>query len=367
MHRGPCMLRHKETLGVNARCEAYFTLCKEVMRKRRLVAVGKLGLAGSALAMCMVATGATAHVNWFVQGDAQPLENISVTDPVFLVWTGAAALMVLFSVWVDGKLPTPRIAETKLRHDFMEILRVFTGMSFLLTAYEGSLVAPHKVADGTFGLVLVVTQALIGIMLIANRWIKTAAIMMLVLHAGVAIKFGLFPALEYAIIVGIAFFLLLNAIEDEARRDKFKPYSVDALRIWTGISLVALAVGEKLGPSALGQVFVGQYQWNFMQALGFDFFDDRLFVLSAGMVEAVIGVVLILGTTVRLAVLALSVTMAISNVVFIIQGNNEAALVEFIGHMPIIGVALLLLLLGYGQRLKITHAFSQPQAVSRQS
>ena len=47
-----------------------------------------------------------------------------------------------------------------------------------------------------------------------------------------------------------------------------------------------------------------------MQALGISIFDDRLFVLSAGMVEAAIGIVLILGTTVRLAVLALSIMMA---------------------------------------------------------
>ncbi|MEM6588845.1 MAG: hypothetical protein AAF641_10385, partial [Pseudomonadota bacterium] len=63
---------------------------------------------------------------------------------------------------------------------------------------------------------------------------------------------------------------------------------------------------------------------------------------------------LILGTTVRLAVLTLSVMMALSNIVFILQDNKEAALVELIGHMPIIGAALVLLLLGYGQRLKIT-------------
>ena len=320
--------------------------------------MGKLSLVGLTLTTFMVGTGAAAHVNWFVESEAEPLANFNVTDPIFLAWLCLAFMMVVFSVWLDGKLPTLHVAETKLRHDFMEILRVFTGMSFLLTAYEGSLVAPHKVADGSFGLVLVVMQAIIGIMLIANRWIKTAAVLMLVLHAGVAMKFGLFPALEYAIIIGIAFFLLLNSIEDEARRDLLKPYSVDALRIWTGISLVALAVGEKLAPSALGQVFVAQYQWNFMQALGFNFFDDRMFVLSAGMVEAVIGIVLILGTTVRLAVLALSVMMAVSNIVFILQGNNEAALVEFIGHMPIIGIALLLLLLGYGQRLKVTDAFS---------
>ena len=319
----------------------------------------------TAVLVTLLSPSASAHVNWFVERGAATLPNYGMTDPVFLVWSAVAMCMVMISVWLDGKLPTPRIVQSKLRHDFIEILRVFTGMSFLLTAYEGALVAPHKVADGSFGLLLVLMQAIIGIMLIANRWIKTAAILMLVLHCGVAAKFGIFPALEYAIIIGIAFFLLLNSIEDEARRDLLKPYSVDVLRIWTGISLVALAIGEKLAPSALGQVFVTQYQWNFMQALGFTFFDDRLFVLSAGMVEAVIGIVLILGTTVKLAVLALSIMMAVSNVVFILQGNNEAALVEFVGHMPIIGVALLLLLLGYGQRLKITDAFSSPRASSR--
>lgn len=309
-------------------------------------------------ALSSSATQATAHVNWFVDGNTERLPNVAISEPIFLGWIVIAALMVLISIWLDGKLPTVRVVQSKLRHDFMEILRVFTGMSFLLTAYEGALVAPHKVAEGSTGLFLLVLQAVIGIMLIANRWIKTAAIMMLVLHLGVILKFGLFPAMEYAIIIGIACFLLLNAIEDEKWRDRLKPYSVDVLRIWTGISLVALAIGEKLAPSALGQVFVAQYQWNFMQMLGLEFFNDRLFVLSAGMVEAVIGIVLILGTTVRLAVLTLSVMMAVSNIVFILQGDNDAALVEFIGHMPIIGIALLLLLLGYGQRLKITNLWT---------
>lgn len=320
---------------------------------------------GTAVLVTLMSPSASAHVNWFVERGATTLPNYGMTDPVFLLWSALAMCMVMISIWLDGRLPTPRIVQSKLRHDFIEILRVFTGMSFLLTAYEGALVAPHKSADGSFGLLLVLMQAVIGIMLIANRWIRTAAVLMFVLHVGVAVKFGIIPALEYAIIIGIGCFLLLNSIEDEERRDLLKPYSVDVLRIWTGVSLVALAIGEKLAPSALGQVFVSQYQWNFMQALGFTFFDDRLFVLSAGMVEAVIGIVLILGTTVRLAVLALSIMMAVSNIVFILQGNNEAALVEFVGHMPIIGVALLLLLLGYGQRLKITDAFSSHRPISR--
>lgn len=303
---------------------------------------------------CVAAEDAAAHVNWFVERGGETLPNYSLKDPVFLIWSAIALFMVSVSVWLDGKLPTPRIVQSKLRHDFMEILRVFTGMNFLLTAYEGALVAPHLQVQGNVGIALLFMQAVIGILLIANRWVKYAALLMLCLHLGVALEFGLLAALEYAIVVGIALFLLFNAIEDAPLRARLKPYSVDALRIWTGVSLVALAVGEKLAPSALGQVFVAQYQWNFMQALGFTIFDDRLFVLSAGMMEAAIGLMLIFGTTVRLAVLALSVMMALSNIVFIIQGHNQLALVEFVGHMPIIGVALILLLLGYGQRLKIT-------------
>ena len=314
----------------------------------------KLSLPLAACLAAVSATAASAHVNWFVERGSEPLQNYSISEPVVLIWCGIVAALVAFSIWLDGKLPTLRIAESKTRHDFMEMLRVFTGMSFLLTAYEGALAAPHKMVDSAFGVALLFLQAIIGIMLIANRWIKWAAVLMLVLHTGVALKFGLLSAAEYAIYVGIAFFLLFNAIQDPALSARLKPYSVDVLRIFTGIALVALAFGEKLGPAALGQVFVAQYQWNFMQALGIPLFDDRLFVLAAGMVEATIGIVLILGTTVRLAVLALSVMMALSNIVFILQGNNEAALVEFIGHMPIIGVALVLLLLGYGQRLKVT-------------
>lgn len=317
-----------------------------------------------ALAALLVAlpSAALAHVNWFVDPhEAGAHSAIAFTDPIFLVWTVLAAAMVASSVWLDGRLPVLRIADTKTRHDFIEILRVFTGMSFLLTAYEGALLAPHFAVEGGFATALLFLQAIIGILLIANRWVAAAAGMMLALHAGLLVKFGLLSALEYAIFVGIALFLLFNKAP-LAWRDHLKPYSVAALRIGVGVALVALAYGEKLAPAALGVSFVSTYQWNFMEALGVGFFNDRLFVLSAGMVEAAMGIMLILGTTVRLAVLALSVMMALSNVVFILQGNTEAALVEFVGHMPIIGAALVLLLLGYGQRLKVTAMLPQRAA-----
>ena len=48
--------------------------------------MGKLSLVGFTLTMSMFGTGAAAHVNWFVERDAEPLANVSLTDPIFLVW-----------------------------------------------------------------------------------------------------------------------------------------------------------------------------------------------------------------------------------------------------------------------------------------
>ncbi len=302
------------------------------------------------------AFGANAHVRWFVDSAAtvENFEPYSLTDIEVIVWIAIAIALVSLSVFLDMRLPNVRIVDTRTRHDFIEILRVFTGMSMLLTAYEGNIVAPHLNAFGSFGTFLLFAQASIGILLIANKFIHHVAILMLLLHMGLAIKFGFLAAAEYLIIVAIAIYLLINNLPSQAVRERFKPYSVDILRILTGISLIVLGIAEKIVGAMMSESFLALYQWNFMQPLGIEFFTDRLFVLSAGVIEVVFGVILVLGTTTRLNIFAFSLVLFASNVLFLIQGENEAAMVEFIGHMPIIGVALILLLLGSGQRLKVT-------------
>ena len=311
--------------------------------------------------MFVASTGVQAHVRWFVDASAtvETFEPYSITDTAVLVWMAVALALISVSIALDMRLPNVRIVDTKTRHDFIEILRVFTGMSMLLTAYEGAVVAPHLIAFGTFGMVLLFLQAGIGILLIANRFVRHAAILMILLHLGLAIKFGLLAAFEYLIMVAIAVFLLINNLPTAELRERFKPYSVDLLRILTGISLITLGFSEKLFGAMMAESFLAQYRWNFMQALGLEFFTDRLFALSAGVIEVVFGIILVLGTTTRLNVLAFSVVLFSSNVLFLIQGENEAAMVEFIGHMPVSGVALILLLLGAGQRLKVTNFLPQ--------
>jgi len=301
------------------------------------------------------ATDASAHVRWFLDANVTVEDFVaySITDIEVLVWIGLAFMLVGASIVLDAVLPDVRIVGSETRHDFIEILRVFTGMSLLLTAYEGAIVAPHLVAYGAFGTKLIFLQAVIGILLIANRFVRHAAILLIILHLGLTAKFGILAALEYLIMVGIAVFLLINTLPSAELRERYKPFSVAIMRILAGVSLITLGLAEKLFGAIMAESFLAANPWNFLPALGFDFFTDRLFALSAGFVEVIFGVILVLGTTTRLNVLALSVVLLASNILFLVEGNNEAALVEFVGHMPVIGVALVLLLLGAGQRWKL--------------
>ena len=314
------------------------------------------------IAVISFASSSQAHVRWFVDTKNPGVENFqpwSFTDFEVQVWIGFAILLIVVSVLLDGRLPKMPVLNTKIRHDAMELLRIFVGMSFLLTAYEGSLIAPHLDAIGGFGTFLVFLQALIGILLISNHFLHYAAIAIMALYLGVLIQNGFIMALEYINVIGIALFLLFNYMPTERLRERFKPYSVDVLRIFTGIALVTLGVTEKLTGAIWGEAFLASYQWNFLQAWGFEFFTDHLFVLSAGVMEVVFGIIMILGTVTRLNTLVLSCFMLISNITFLVQDKRDEALTEMIGHMPIVATALILIILGYGQRWKVTIPFGK--------
>ena len=334
------------------------------MTRREIKGTGRLAtrilpLRSIALALVLLglsAAAAAAHVRWFVDPNDPVLASFgsySLTDLPVLIWIGIGVALISAAVLLDGRLPVVTVVPSKTRHDAMELLRIFTGMSLLLTAYGGQLIAPHLSAYGGLGTALVFLQALIGIMLIANRAVHHAAILTIILFLGAMLKFGFIAVFEYVSLLGIALFLLFNHVPSETLRLKLKPYSVDVLRIFTGISLVVLGVSEKLAGAVLGQAFIAQYAWNFMPALGFEWYTDQLFALSAGAMEVIFGIIMILGVVTRLNTLAIAAVMFASNIVFLITDQRDQALLELVGHMPMIATALILLLLGYGQRLKL--------------
>lgn len=125
----------------------------------------RLALASTlALGLALFTNSGFAHVRWFIDSnnpDVADFQPYSFSDPEVLIWTAIALVLIAISIFIDGKLPKVPIVSSKIRHDVMELMRIFVGMSFLLTAYEGALIAPHLIAYGGFGLVLVFLQTLI--------------------------------------------------------------------------------------------------------------------------------------------------------------------------------------------------------------
>jgi len=75
--------------------------------------------------------------------------------------------------------------------------------------------------------------------------------------------------------------------------------------------------------------------------------------------EVVFGTIMILGTVTRLNTLVLSGFLLLSNITFLVQDKKDEALAELIGHMPVIATAVILITLGYGQRLKVSIPFGK--------
>ncbi|MEM1345303.1 MAG: hypothetical protein AAGI34_12080, partial [Pseudomonadota bacterium] len=179
----------------------------------------------AALALALPTSSALAHVRWFTDPNDPVLANFptyALSDPAVLAWIAIGVVLVSAAVLLDARLPSIPIVNTKIRHDAMELLRVLTGMSLLLTAYGGELLAPHLTAYGGFGTALVFLQAVIGIMLIANNMVHHAAILIVLLFLGTVVKFGLIPAFEYVNVVGIAVFLFCNHVPNETWRARLK-------------------------------------------------------------------------------------------------------------------------------------------------
>ena len=140
-------------------------------------------------AICYFAFGdpASAHVRWFTDPNDPTLSSFplySFTDWPVLAWIGIGIVLISIAIVLDGRLPVIPIVNTKIRHDVMELMRILTGMSLLLTAYGGELIAPHMSAYGAFGITLVFLQALIGLLFISNHFVHYAAVLLVALFLG---------------------------------------------------------------------------------------------------------------------------------------------------------------------------------------
>jgi hypothetical protein len=160
--------------------------------------------------------------------------------------------------------------------------------------------------------------------------------------------FGPLRLIEHTEVLGIAFFLFamgrgplafdmaLAKLNKPVAR--LVPYAMPVLRISLGIGITIVAFTEKLWNIPMGLAFLADHHFNFFPYIGLPGIDDTKFLLIAGTVELLLGLILITGAYVRLIII---VTLVPFNLTLPFLGWRE-----LVGHLPTYGILALLLLWG---------------------
>jgi uncharacterized membrane protein YphA (DoxX/SURF4 family) len=293
-----------------------------------------------------------AHETWFT--DARPPYDWSFTfQPATLLLIGAAVALAVAWRLVAVRLPAPEIGFLRplgrLAPYIPRLLGVHAGVSLLAQAARGTYLAPSlDLPSEAMGSAVAIAEGILGVWLVSGFRIRAAAIALVAAGPLGVPYFGVVPILERVDLLGVALFLALLPPEDTpAGAVTGGPERVRvplfALRLAFGGALIILAFTEKLARPDLALALLDRYPaFNVLQAMGIPV-DDLTFVRIAGAVELLFGLLIVSGAAPQVAVIVAGIPF---NATLFFLGTEE-----LIGHLPVYGAMLALLVYGSDPRL----------------
>ncbi|HZA27650.1 MAG TPA: hypothetical protein VE915_08445 [Actinomycetota bacterium] len=294
-----------------------------------------------------------AHVKWFVDDPERfPLEWSRLLAPATLAGIGFAVAGGVFLHFLVRRIDEDRITSwirRFLRPYLPLLLSLHLGIALIAYALTGRYLAPSlRLPEGTWGGVLTALELIVAALIILGLWTRLAA-GLLVLSGPVGMFFyGVIPILERVEFLGIALYLAavgrrkwsLDALRSSSDESPvMNPLAVGMLRMCAGLAIVVGALTEKLLAPGVAEAFLRRFpKFNILDGAGVS---DRAFADAAGAVELALGLLLISGIGTRLVVLAAVIPF---NVTLLFFGFTE-----LIGHLPIYGIFLVLLVEGPGR------------------
>jgi uncharacterized membrane protein YphA (DoxX/SURF4 family) len=287
------------------------------------------------------------HETWFT--DARPRYDWSFAlEPASLALVGGAVAVAVLWRLAAHRLPVPEIGLLRplgrLAPWIPRLLAIHAGVSLLAQAARGTYLAPAlDLPASPLGSAVAIAEGVLGVWLITGFGIRWAAIVLVAAGPLGMPSYGVVPILERVDLLGIALFLAILPPEDspggavDASPERVAP-ALLALRLAAGGALVILAFTEKLARPDLALRFLEDYPaFNVLQALGLEV-NDLAFVRVAGAVELLFGLLIISGALPQVTILAAGVPF---NATLFFLGTEE-----LIGHLPIYGTMLVLLVYG---------------------
>jgi hypothetical protein len=288
-----------------------------------------------------------AHEAWFT--DARPPYDWSFAfEPASLLLIGAAAAAAVLWRVAAGRLRSPELPILRplgrLSPFVPRLLGIHAGVSLLAQAAVGTYLAPSlDLPSSPLGSAIAIGEGVLGVWLVTGYRIRTAAWLLVAAGPLGMPGYGVVPILERVDLLGVALFLALlppmdtpgGAVDTGPERVRLPLF---ALRVAVGGSLIILAFTEKLARPELALALLDRYPaFNVLATFGAPI-GDLTFIRIAGAVELLFGLLLISGALPQVAVIVAGIPF---NATLFFLGTPE-----LIGHLPIYGTMLALLVYG---------------------
>ena len=308
-----------------------------------------------AAALLLAPTPALAHVKWFVSPTDPSRPGI---DPSLILSERSAILVAVAALALGalyllqrfvGDPHWPRVPFFRLMAvGAPTLLAVQAAITLVYAAVQPALFVPNiPLPLDPFGLAVAAIELLVAFGLITGVADWLAAIVLMLLVPLTLFQGRYSDTLDMLFWIGIGLVILVigrfaPAVHPargwfHARGAAWSARAVAALRVITGLAIMAPGLDEKVWNPSLGAQFLAQNpDFNVMRSVfSLQWITDDQFVLAAGVVETPIGMLLVSGLLTRVVILGMWLPFNI--------GVPFLPPQELIGHLPIFGIMYFLL------------------------
>jgi uncharacterized membrane protein YphA (DoxX/SURF4 family) len=300
---------------------------------------------------------AHAHTRWFAEGELAPFMTSEPGGLYLALWFGIVAIVVAAGIWLEKRrwfqfhFLKPRAPHAFTRE--ASLFSMVTGAFLMIAGTHEYLFSPNLSHEAGIPMTLIMMQFALGLSFLLGIFARVSALGLIAMWALIIPVAGWVSAFEDVWVLSSALFILIMGNDYFSvvtfkllahLAQPYQSYALPVLRVGTGLTLLTLGFTEKILHPEFGINFLRQYDWNFMQMLGFPY-SDYLFTLSAGVVEALFGLIFILGILPRLNALVIAIFFSIP---LFLLGPIELA-----GHVPHFAAVVFILLFGAGAHWKL--------------
>lgn len=301
------------------------------------------------LTYLIIPSPASAHEKWFTNASDHPTNwDFFFSTPSLLAVGGVIVLAVVWRLVFTRFFPTPELPFLDwlggLSPWIPRLLAMHIGVSLLALGLRGAFLAPYlSVHDMPGGDALAFAEGVLGIWFISGVGLRGASIFLVVSGPFALMIEGPVSLLEAVPLLGISCFLIVlppsanrwgaTEVDPELIRR-----AVQMLRIGVGVGLVVLAFSEKFAnPSLAREILEENPDLNVFTWIGMDLSHETFIRISAA-TELFFGLLVLSGAGAQLVTLVAAVPFNLTLLLF--------GVTEMIGHLPVYGSLLALLVYG---------------------